>query len=197
MKINWIEEKDKIERLINEDVPYEKIGKLYGVTGAAVKKAAKRMGIVLKQKRAINPNEHFNRKDKEKHICLNCGKEFEHNIHTKNKFCCVKCFHEYKHKDYIEKWKSGEENGVNGEYGISGAIRNYLLEKYNYKCQKCGWGEVNKTTGKIPLQVHHVDGDYTNNKEENLQLLCPNCHSLTSTYMSLNKNGRKGRKKYN
>lgn len=34
-----------------------------------------------------------------------------------------------------------------------------------------------------------------NNKEENLLLLCPNCHSLTSTYKGANKgNGRPGRK---
>ena len=33
-----------------------------------------------------------------------------------------------------------------------------------------------------------------NNKEENLQVLCPNCHSLTETYKSHNKEGRIGRK---
>jgi predicted HNH restriction endonuclease len=43
-------------------------------------------------------------------------------------------------------------------------------------------------TGNIPLQIHHIDGDATNNKEENLQLLCPNCHTLTENYGSLNKN---------
>ena len=41
------------------------------------------------------------------------------------------------------------------------------------------------------LGVRH----YKNNKEDNLQLLCPNCHSLTDTFMTLNKNGRK--KRYN
>jgi predicted HNH restriction endonuclease len=35
-----------------------------------------------------------------------------------------------------------------------------------------------------------------NNNEDNLQVLCPNCHSLTSTYKNLNKLGRKQRKKY-
>ena len=36
-----------------------------------------------------------------------------------------------------------------------------------------------------------------NNKEENLILLCPNCHSLTQTYKGANRNhGRQGRKKY-
>ena len=38
----------------------------------------------------------------------------------------------------------------------------------------------------IPLEVHHKDGDNTNNKLENLQLLCPNCHALTDTYRGKN-----------
>lgn len=61
-----------------------------------------------------------------------------------------------------------------------------------------GWGEKNPFTGNIPLEIEHLDGDYTNNKEENLAVLCPNCHSLTSTYKGTNKgNGRKERSKYN
>ena len=35
--------------------------------------------------------------------------------------------------------------------------------------------------------IHHIDGDYKNNNEDNLQLICPNCHSLTETYKSHNK----------
>jgi predicted HNH restriction endonuclease len=27
------------------------------------------------------------------------------------------------------------------------------------------------------LQLHHIDGNRENNKEENLTLLCPNCHT--------------------
>jgi predicted restriction endonuclease len=67
-------------------------------------------------------------------------------------------------------------------------IRRYLFEKYNSKCQRCGWGEVNSFTKLVPLQVHHIDGNCINNNEDNLQLLCPNCHSLTDTYGSLNAN---------
>ena len=136
----------------------------------------------------------FNRKFIEKQYCLSCGEEL---IGRKEKFCSYKCQQKYYSSEYIKRWKNGEENGISGEYGISTHIRRYLLEKYNNKCQCCGWGEINQYTSKYPLEIHHIDGDYTNNKEENLQLLCPNCHSLTETYKAHNKKGRKGRDKYN
>ncbi|MFJ6656123.1 HNH endonuclease signature motif containing protein [Streptomyces sp. NPDC091377] len=34
----------------------------------------------------------------------------------------------------------------------------------------------------LPLEVDHIDGDWRNNRIENLRLLCPNCHSTTDTY---------------
>ena len=129
MKVNWIDEKETLERLIGEGVSYERIGRQYGVTGAAVKKAAKKLGIELDQKREINPNEHFNRGKKQIHVCLNCGKEFEHTRSSTNKFCSRKCQGEYRHKEYIELWKKGEKDGMNGKFGISSAIKQYLFEK--------------------------------------------------------------------
>jgi 5-methylcytosine-specific restriction endonuclease McrA len=61
----------------------------------------------------------------------------------------------------------------------------------------CDWNKVNQKTGLVPIQLEHIDGDSDNNKIENLKLLCPNCHSLTPTFGSLNKNGRDSkRKKY-
>lgn len=62
---------------------------------------------------------------------------------------------------------------------------------------KSGWGEVNPYTQTIPLEVEHIDGNYQNNTEDNLTILCPNCHSLTPTYKGANKgHGRKDRKQY-
>lgn len=125
--------------------------------------------------------------------CRNCNKE----IKNKNKYCSVKCQKEYEYINFIKKWKEGETSGMRGEYQLSMHIKTYLLEKYNNQCARCGWGETNQYTGKIPLEIEHIDGNYKNNKEENLIVLCPNCHSLTSTYKGANYNhGRKTRKKY-
>ena len=126
--------------------------------------------------------------------CLNCGNVL---IKASRKYCSTKCQKEYEYKMYIGEWKKGKNNGMRGNYQISMHIRRYLFEKYNSKCCECGWGKKNQYTNQIPLEIEHKDGNYKNNKESNLILLCPNCHSLTSTYKGANlNNGRKARKKY-
>ena len=95
------------------------------------------------------------------------------------------------YREYIERWKFGIEDGMRGKTAISRHLRRYLFNKFRSKCTRCGWGEINVHTGNVPLEVEHIDGDHTNNDEYNLDLVCPNCHSLTSTYRSLNiGNGR-------
>jgi 5-methylcytosine-specific restriction endonuclease McrA len=41
------------------------------------------------------------------------------------------------------------------------------------------------------VALHHINGDRLDNRLENLQLLCPNCHSQTSTY-----SGRNGHRRH-
>lgn len=44
------------------------------------------------------------------------------------------------------------------------------------ECEKCKNSEW--LNHKIPLELHHVDGNKHNNNIENLKILCPNCHAL-------------------
>ena len=77
-----------------------------------------------------------------------------------------------------------------GQYPIGQQCRflkRYLIWKHGEQCSRCGWRERNPATGKVPIEVEHLDGDYTNNDMKNLVLLCPNCHSLTPTYRGLNR----------
>jgi len=126
--------------------------------------------------------------------CKSCKKEIRKNLTG----FCFKCFRENKKENYyketIKKWKSGRFDGMRGIEGISRQIRRYLFKKFKNKCSKCGWKKVNQYTGKIPLTVEHKDGNYKNNNEENLDLICPNCHSLTATYCSRNKGRGRPRK---
>ena len=57
-----------------------------------------------------------------------------------------------------------------------------------WKCEKCGRTEWEGQ--RIPLCVHHIDGNHINNQIENLQILCPNCHAQTENYCGRNKNKR-------
>ena len=120
--------------------------------------------------------------------CLSCNIKLNSSY---AKYCSQKCCNDHKYEIYIDKWLSGLENGIIGKEDVSSRIRKYLFNKYNNKCQDCGWSKINLITGKVPLCIHHLNGDYKDNKEENLQLLCPNCHSLTPNYGILNNgNGR-------
>ena len=123
--------------------------------------------------------------------CLACDKPTSH---YNRKYCSVECQTEYLYRCYILRWKAGEVDGIMGGDGTSKQIIKYLRIKFDNKCSKCGWCEVNLFTGNVPLQIHHVDGSYANNGEANLDLLCPNCHALTEYYGARNKGrGRPGR----
>lgn len=58
---------------------------------------------------------------------------------------------------------------------------------YNLKERKCEICGIVDWLGKeLSFQLHHKDGDNTNNTLENLQILCPNCHSQTENYAGKN-----------
>ena len=61
------------------------------------------------------------------------------------------------------------------------------------ECERCG---INRWRGKpLCLQLHHINGDGRDNRLENLQLVCPNCHSQTDNYGGRNRRrpAREGR----
>ena len=52
------------------------------------------------------------------------------------------------------------------------------------RCECCGLTEWQGQA--IPLELHHLNGDTHDNRIENLQILCPNCHAQTNNYRGLN-----------
>jgi transposase-like protein len=66
-------------------------------------------------------------------------------------------------------------------------LRKYIIREklLPYKCAICGAVEWQGKT--LSLELDHINGENNDNRIENLRFLCPNCHSQTTTYGSLNK----------
>jgi hypothetical protein len=122
--------------------------------------------------------------------CKNCGVSKRTNGRT---YCSVECHKDAQSKERINKWLSGETTGVVGGITTAKWIKRYLIKTRGWKCENC----KNEIWMGLPitLEMDHSDGDFTNNRPENLKLLCPNCHSMTPNFKSKNRNGRKTRYK--
>ena len=66
--------------------------------------------------------------------------------------------------------------------------RRSVLIDQEYRCNRCGNGEW--FGQPLPLELEHKDGDRTNDARENLECLCPNCHSLTVTWRGRNRSNK-------
>ena len=71
--------------------------------------------------------------------------------------------------------------------------RRILFETRGHQCESCGLSEWMEQP--IPLELDHIDGDPDNNAEDNLRLICPNCHAQTDTYKGANVGGESSRQK--
>ena len=98
-----------------------------------------------------------------------------------------------------QTWNKGMGNT---DYAAYNKLENILKENTNYKsdtlkyrlvkeglkqwkCEKCGNEGV--WEGKeLVLELHHINGNHYDNRLENLQILCPNCHSQTDNFRNKN-----------
>ncbi len=102
--------------------------------------------------------------------CKNCGNEITYSpSRSKGLSCCWSC-------SAADRIKTKFALNTNWSKGMG----THLKKLRGERCEECGITEHN---GKpITFQIDHINGDRTDNRHENLKILCPNCHSQTSTF---------------
>ncbi len=123
-------------------------------------------------------NKHYPKRVKAYKHCQGCNKKLDSN----RKFCTAECKQSFIWiNDRIPKI-------LLGQISTTSTLKKFVVERDTHICSHCNIKDIwnNKL---IVLQLDHIDGDSDNNLPNNLRLLCPNCHSQTTTW------GMKGRSK--
>lgn len=82
--------------------------------------------------------------------------------------------------DNSSAWIRKRRHAANIEDLNHGSRRLRVIEEQEFKCLRCGLGEWQGQP--MVFELNHIDGNNKNNKRDNLEILCPNCHSLTPTW---------------
>jgi Zn finger protein HypA/HybF involved in hydrogenase expression len=117
---------------------------------------------------------------KETIICKQCNKEHvvQNKYSCRSLFCSIQCQQDFRLFERVNEGTAKPKT-----------LKRFLIKENGNKCWTCGITEWNKKS--IVMELEHIDGNSANNSLENLSLICPNCHSQTSTYKGKNKgNGR-------
>lgn len=203
--------REQIIDLRNKGYSYKKIGQILNISPDTV---------LYLYKKPLSENQVMNierkRKEQEEYekivcenipkvtslnsLCKLMGKRSTNNNYLHFKRIIEKYNIDTSHFSQLSKKKSYSPSIVNdNEYFIldtttlkqGKAIKKRLIDHKikEHKCERCGLTHWENET--IPLELHHINGNRYDNRIENLQLLCPNCHAQTDNYRGKNANKTK------
>ena len=114
--------------------------------------------------------------------CRGCGSPLTKK--SQQSFCSNKCQRASERVTKTQRWlETGQAPWVGSTRGHY--IRQYLAADQSGCCAICGkaavWLEL-----PLALIIDHIDGDASNNRRENLRLVCPNCDSQLPTFKARN-----------
>jgi len=148
--------------------------------GLTIKELANKYDIGVSTIKKYTNKSFGTKTNKTKNKCLNCGEL------TETIFCSNKCSGEFIHKETYKDFIENNEKYCRGNYTPKN-FKDFFLEEQNNKCDMC-FTMPHWNNKKLVFVLDHIDGDASNNKRENLRMICPNCDSQLDTFKSKNKN---------
>lgn len=180
--------REKVATLIAEGVAHTEIARRLGISKATVSYHAKRLGAKL--------DDRFGRR-----YDWGAIQRYYDEGHSVRE--CMKVFG-FSSASWFEASKRGAVIGrpsttpieallIAGVYRGRDNLKLRLLKEglKEVRCERCG---VTEWLGQpLSMALHHINGDRLDNRLNNLELLCPNCHSQTDTYSGRNGHRRRRR----
>lgn len=113
--------------------------------------------------------------------CRGCGAAL---VGRTRVYCSSACQRAAERRVKVATWLQTGEAYAGSREGHY--VRQYVFEDQHGRCALC---ELPAEWNGLPLNfvLDHIDGDASNNRRENLRLVCPNCDSQLPTYKSRNR----------
>jgi DNA-binding transcriptional ArsR family regulator len=174
---------ETIRRMLISDCTYAEITKATGAAPSTISHHSKSLGIKRFVPKVHDWVEVRNYYDSG-HSCKECKSKF--GIGNSAWYSAI------KRGDINPRPRGANLDTVllNGRIYSSSALKRRLIKEGVLE-NKCLWCGIHTWRGReLVLQLDHVNGDSSDNRRENLRLLCPNCHSQTETFCGKNNKGR-------
>ena len=141
----------------------------------------------------------FGNKRWQKFCDRGCAARFNNKFHTKfgptpsvPRYFCSICNKRTENSSSLCRDHLRDYLITSGDVSDRNVLKRWLIKLRGRYCECCG-GET-WCAERIPIELHHEDGNAANNLPDNLKLLCPNCHAQTPNAKGRNRgNGRRAR----